>query len=36
MAAGNKELAIKSYEKVLEFNPNNKNAIEMLKGLSDK
>jgi CubicO group peptidase (beta-lactamase class C family) len=30
MEAGNKELAIKSYEKSLELNPNNKKAIEKL------
>jgi CubicO group peptidase (beta-lactamase class C family) len=33
MIKGNKELAIKYYEKSLELNPNNKNAIEQLKKL---
>jgi len=28
---GNKEMAIKNYEKSLELNPNNQNAVEMLK-----
>jgi len=34
--AGNIELAIKNYEKVIELNPGNKNAVEMLKKLSEK
>ena len=33
MNAGNKELAIKNYEKSLQLNPQNKNAEEMLKKL---
>jgi tetratricopeptide (TPR) repeat protein len=33
MKAGQKELAIKSYEKSLELNPDNKNGTEMLKKL---
>ncbi len=33
---GDKELAIKNYEKSLELNPDNKNAIEMLKKLQEK
>jgi len=33
MKAGNKELAIKNYEKSLELDPDNKNAVEMLKKL---
>jgi tetratricopeptide (TPR) repeat protein len=33
MNAGNKELAIKNYEKSLELNPNNTNAVEQLKKL---
>ena len=32
---GKKELAIKNYEKSLELNPNNENAVEMLKQLRD-
>jgi tetratricopeptide (TPR) repeat protein len=35
-AAGKNELAIKSYQKVLELNPDNKNADEMLKKLNEK
>jgi cytochrome c-type biogenesis protein CcmH/NrfG len=31
MANGEKELAIKNYEKSLELNANNGNAVEMLK-----
>jgi hypothetical protein len=31
MNAGQKELAIKNYEKSLELNPGNTNAVEMLK-----
>ncbi len=30
-----KELAIKNYKKSLELNPENKNAIEILKHLQD-
>ena len=30
---GEKELAIKNYEKSLELNANNSNAVEMLKKL---
>jgi len=33
MIDGNKELAIKNYQKVLELNPQNANAVEMLKKL---
>jgi tetratricopeptide (TPR) repeat protein len=33
MINGEKELAIKNYEKSLELNPKNTNAIEMLKKL---
>lgn len=33
MLAGNKELAIKNYEKSLELNPGNTNAVEQLKTL---
>ena len=33
MIKGNKELAIKYYEKSLELNPNNNNAVEQLKKL---
>jgi len=33
MVAGEKELAIKNYEKSIELNPNNTNGIEMLKKL---
>ena len=33
MNAGNKELAIKNYEKSLQLNPKNENAVEMLKQL---
>ena len=33
MANGNKKLAIENYEKSLQLNPENKNAIEMLKQL---
>ncbi len=33
MKTGDKELAIKNYEKSLELNPDNKNAVEMLKKL---
>jgi tetratricopeptide (TPR) repeat protein len=33
MNAGQKDLAIKNYEKSLELNPDNKNGAEMLKKL---
>ena len=33
MTAGNKELAIKNYERSLELNPSNTNAVEQLKKL---
>lgn len=33
MIAGNKELAIKNYKKSLALNPDNQNAVEMLKKL---
>jgi outer membrane protein assembly factor BamD (BamD/ComL family) len=33
MKIGDKELAIKNYEKSLELNPKNQNAVEMLKKL---
>ncbi|MDQ6787372.1 MAG: tetratricopeptide repeat protein [Acidobacteriota bacterium] len=33
MIDGNKELAVKNYQKVLELNPQNANAVEMLKKL---
>jgi dienelactone hydrolase/predicted negative regulator of RcsB-dependent stress response len=33
MKAGQKELAIKNYKKSLELDPNNSNAVEMLKKL---
>jgi tetratricopeptide (TPR) repeat protein len=33
MANGEKELAIKNYEKSLELNARNNNAVEMLKKL---
>jgi tetratricopeptide (TPR) repeat protein len=33
MIAGQKDLAIKNYEKSVELNPNNKNGVEMLKKL---
>jgi len=36
MINGDKEFAIKNYEKSLELNPDNKNAIEMLKKLHEK
>ena len=35
MINGDKELAIKNYAKSLELNPNNRNAIVMLKKISD-
>ncbi|MCP5049061.1 MAG: serine hydrolase [bacterium] len=33
MKDGNKELAIKNYKKSLQLNPNNRNAVDMLKKL---
>jgi hypothetical protein len=33
MIKGDKELAIKNYEKSIELNPHNSNGIEMLKKL---
>jgi CubicO group peptidase (beta-lactamase class C family) len=36
MAAGKKELAVKSYERSLQLNPNNENAEKMLKRLRAK
>ena len=36
MNAGNDELAIKNYEKALELNPQNTNAVELLKKLKEK
>ncbi|MCF6306937.1 MAG: tetratricopeptide repeat protein [Flavobacteriaceae bacterium] len=33
MALGKNEEAIKNYKKSLELNPNNYNAVEMLKKL---
>jgi len=36
MLSGNKELAIKNYEKSLELNPQNTNAAEQLKKLKTK
>jgi Tfp pilus assembly protein PilF len=33
LKAGNQEKAIENYKKSLEFNPENKNASEMLKKL---
>ena len=36
MNAGNKELAIRSYEKAIELDPSNGNAAEMLKRLREK
>ena len=35
MISGQKELAIKNYEKSLELNPKNTNAVEMLKKLNE-
>lgn len=35
MISGNKELAIKNYEKSLELNPQNTNAVEQLKKLKE-
>lgn len=36
MKAGDTELAIKNYEKSLELNPDNKNAVERLKKMRGK
>jgi CubicO group peptidase (beta-lactamase class C family) len=36
MESGNKELAIKNYQKSLELNPNNANAVGVLKKLQGK
>jgi hypothetical protein len=36
MASGRKDLAIKNYEKSLELNPDNTNAVEMLKKLNEE
>ena len=36
MINGDKELAIKNYQKSIELNPNNSNGIEMLKKLQQK
>ena len=36
MNAGQKDLAIKNYEKSVELNPNNKNGVEMLKKLKSQ
>lgn len=36
LADGNEELAIKNYEKSVEINPNNTNAIEVLKKLKSE
>jgi CubicO group peptidase (beta-lactamase class C family) len=36
MKSGNKELAIKNYEKSLELNPKNSNAVEKIKELKTK
>lgn len=36
MISGDKELAIKNYEKSLELNPQNTNAVQMLKRLKAK
>jgi CubicO group peptidase (beta-lactamase class C family) len=36
MLNGDRELAIKSYEKTLEMNPKNPNAVEQLKKLKEK
>ena len=35
MNAGQKDLAIKNYEKSLALNPENKNGAEMLKKLNE-
>ncbi len=36
MKAGQKELAIQNYEKSLQLDPKNQNAVEMLKKLKEK
>jgi D-alanyl-D-alanine-carboxypeptidase/D-alanyl-D-alanine-endopeptidase len=36
MRAGNREQAIKNYEKSLSLNPRNTNAVEQLKKLKKK
>jgi len=33
MLSGNKEMAIKFYEKSIELNPNNRGAVEAIKKL---
>jgi cytochrome c-type biogenesis protein CcmH/NrfG len=35
MKAGEKELAIQNYEKSLQLDPKNMNAVEMLKKLKE-
>jgi cytochrome c-type biogenesis protein CcmH/NrfG len=35
MRAGQKELAIQNYEKSLQLDPKNQNAVEMLKKLKE-
>jgi cytochrome c-type biogenesis protein CcmH/NrfG len=35
MKAGQKELAIQNYEKSLQLDPKNQNAVEMLKKLKE-
>jgi tetratricopeptide (TPR) repeat protein len=35
MISGDKELAIENYEKSLVINPDNKNAVKMLKKLDE-
>ncbi len=36
MNAGNKELAIKNYEKAVELDPSNQNAVQIIKRLREK
>jgi len=36
MKNGNKKLAIKNYKKSLELNPDNTNAVEMLKKMANQ
>ena len=36
MKAGQKDLAIANYEKSLQLDPKNQNAVEMLKKLNEK
>jgi hypothetical protein len=36
MKNGDKDLAIQNYKKSLELNPENNNAVEMLKNLEKK